>query len=286
MNIQMDRPALEEIAECLVSDRVTHRILDRKFQELNIIEPIAAEPDKAKLHGLKSGVDYYAMKPSKRNRLLTAVQIKHRESGGNGVLQLIKTIYPIEAYVADRDGFREFCNRINRILRFSGTEYREDGQFHRVTPTLDLSEAERRAKRVENKMATRRVHPEVQKFCKAEYMQEDYFHAVFEAVKGLAERIREKTGLCIDGVGLVRQAFERQNDNLPKLAFNKLTTQSERNEHDGFVQLLVGSFQFFRNPIAHTPRILWQHDIDDAVDCLTMISFLNYRLDECYPTTR
>ena len=256
------------------------------MQELNIPEPTAAEAEQAKRLGLEAGVDYYVMKPSKRDRLLRAVHMKHGESGGSGVLRLIKALYPIESYASNRDEFRDFSNRINRILRFSGLEYREDGQFHRVALTRDLSEAERRAKAVENKLATRRVHSEVQKYCKSEYMQENYFHAVFEAVKGLSERIRDKTGLTIDGVALAKQAFERPSGNLPKLAFNTLATETERNEHDGFTNMLIGSFQFFRNPIAHTPKIMWQHDIDDAVDCLTTISFMHFRLDDCHPTTR
>lgn len=165
-------------------------------------------------------------------------------------------------------------------------EYREGGKFHRVTPTRDLSEAERRARAVEHKLASRRVHSEVQKYCKAEYMEENYFHAVFEAAKGLAERIREKTGLTIDGVTLIRQFFDRPKDGFPLLAMNALTTETELNEHDGLANLLLGSFRFFRNPIAHTPKILWQNDIEDAVDCLTLISFLHFKLDHCFPTGR
>ena len=50
-----------------------------------------------------------------------------------------------------------------------------------------------------------------------------------------------------------------------------------------FMNLILGSFQMFRNPIAHTPRVKWQRDLDDAVDCLTLISFLHFVLDECHP---
>ena len=41
-------------------------------------------------------------------------------------------------------------------------------------------------------------------------MEENYFHAVVEAYKGLAERIREKTGSTSDGFELMRtRSFER-----------------------------------------------------------------------------
>ena len=115
-------------------------------------------------------------------------------------------------------------------------------------------------------------------------MEENYFHAVFEAAKGLAERIREKTGLKIDGVNLIRETFERPKGGFPILAINALETETELNEHDGLTNLIIGAFKLFRNPIAHTPKILWQHDIEDAVDCLTLISFLHFKLDQSFPT--
>ena len=113
-------------------------------------------------------------------------------------------------------------------------------------------------------------------------MEENYFHAVFEATKGLADKIRDKTGLEADGVNLVKQSFENTKNGLPRLAFNSLDNETKRSEHEGFKNLLLGSFQMFRNPIAHTPRVKWQHDVEDAVDCLTLISYLHSVLDECH----
>ena len=280
------KPAqLEEIAERLVSDRVTHSVLDRKFRELRIVEP-APEPSPQeamyKNLGLQAGVDYAYLPPSKRKRLLHAVEVMYEQSGGQGVLHLVRTLYDPVLYAGNSDDFTAFCNRINLILRFSGYEYRDDGQFHRVVETRDLSEADKRATAVENRLSSRRIHSEVQKYCKAEYMEENYFHAVFEASKGLAERLREKTGLKVDGVNLVKQSFERPKNGFPRLVINSLDNETERNEHDGFMRLLLGSFQMFRNPISHIPKVIWQRDIEDAVDCLTLISFLHFVLDGCH----
>ena len=49
--------ALDEIAEYLVSDRDTHRVLNRKFAELGISEQLRSHPHRKKL-GLKRGVDF------------------------------------------------------------------------------------------------------------------------------------------------------------------------------------------------------------------------------------
>ena len=284
--IEFTSTQLEQIAERLVNDRDTHSVLDRKFAELRISEPSPEPPpqeQRFKKMGLQPGVDYYVRGPSKRQRLLYAAETMYRRSGGQGVLHLIRTLHDPVSYVGNIDEFRTFCEDINRILRFSGVEFKDDGEFHRVVETRNLSEAERRARAVANKLSSRRVHAEVRKYCGAEYMEENYFHAVFEATKGLAERIREKTGLKIDGVNLVRQSFERPKTGFPRLAFNTLGNETERNEHDGLMDLLLGTFRLFRNPIAHTPKVKWQRDVEDAVDCLTLISFLHFILDECHP---
>ena len=283
--------ALDEIADNLVSERDTHKVLDRRFRELGIVEPRlepSSEEETYRAMGLRRGVDYYATKPSKRDRLRHALGLQYNRSGKNGVLQLIKTLNQPVVYSGNLDGFREFCSAINRILRFYGVEYRDDGEFHNIDPTRTLSEADRRAKALENKMKSRRIHYEVNKYCKAEYMEENYFHAVVEAYKGLAERIREKTGYTSDGFELMRKSFERpspKQGGYPKLAFNTLATDTEKNEHDGFLDFLYGCTRFFRNPMSHTPKVKWHRDVDDAVDCLTLISLLHSILDGCNTTT-
>ena len=77
--ISFEPSALEVIAGCLVSDEVTHTVLDRKFKELNIVEPAQAKPEYAKRFGLQEGVDYWVKGPSKQERLLRAVNVKYRE---------------------------------------------------------------------------------------------------------------------------------------------------------------------------------------------------------------
>ena len=283
--------ALDEIAAYLVNDRDTHKVLHRKFAELAISEPTpqpSPEEEAFKAKGLKRDVHYHMMGPSKKDRLRHALTFQFKRSGNNGVLQLIKTLNDPVTFTGNPEAFRDFCRGLNRILRFHGVEYRDDGEFHIVDPTRTLSEAEQRASALENKMASRRIHNEVSKYCKAEYMEENYFHAVVEAYKGLAERIREQTGYTSDGLELMKQSFERplpNQDGYPHLAFNTLTTLSERNEHDGFLDFLNGCTRFFRNPMSHTPKVKWHRDVNDAVDCLTLISLLHYVLDDCHSTT-
>ena len=45
MNLQIKAATLEKIAEHLVSDQLTHEVMDRRFRTLNITEPTPTEPD-------------------------------------------------------------------------------------------------------------------------------------------------------------------------------------------------------------------------------------------------
>ncbi|PAW79178.1 MAG: hypothetical protein B9S32_04270 [Verrucomicrobia bacterium Tous-C9LFEB] len=50
--------------------------------------------------------------------------------------------------------------------------------------------------------------------------------------------------------------------------------------------MAVAVFGTFRNPSAHAPRVLWSISEQDALDLLTMASFLHRRLDKAARTTR
>lgn len=124
------------------------------------------------------------------------------------------------------------------------------------------------------------MHPEVLKYCRTELMQDNYFHAVFEATKGLAQRIRDMSDIQADGATLVDRVFSIEQ---PILAFNTLRTDTEKSEHKGFAALLKGCFAAVRNPLAHEPKILWDGE-DDAADYLSLISLLHRKLDDCVST--
>ena len=119
-------------------------------------------------------------------------------------------------------------------------------------------------------------HPDVLKFCREELLSDNYFHAVLEAVKSVAEKIRNRTGLTDDGGELVDRAFGGKT---PMLAINALTTESEKSEQKGFCNLLKGTFGMFRNTTAHAPRLHWQMSKDDAEDLLSMVSLMHRRID-------
>ena len=63
------------------------------------------------------------------------------------------------------------------------------------------------------------------------------------------------------------------------LAINTLRTDTEKSEQSGFANLLKGAFGTFRNPTGHAPKITWKMEEQDALDLLSLVSYLHRRLD-------
>ena len=121
---------------------------------------------------------------------------------------------------------------INRALSFAGIELGEDSKLRAVTSATTITEAAARAGRLRAELQRREVHAEVLKACRSELLEENYFHAVLEATKNLADRIRSLSGLTSDGSDLVNQALGTRDGTLV-LAFNSLRTMSEESEQRG-----------------------------------------------------
>lgn len=217
---------------------------------------------------------------TKRYRLFEALSKKQRADGcGNNVINFIKKAMSPVSYINRNDCFESRRSDLNEALAFAGLSIRENGEIHQTPVVKTLSEAEKRAHRLKKQLMDRKVHPDVLQFCRAELLQENYFHGVFEATKSIADKIRDKAGLISDGATLVDEAFGMGSHNRPKLAFNSLQTETERNEHKGFMNLIKGLFGAFRNTTAHAPKIKWQITEEDALDILTLASMIQKKLD-------
>lgn len=220
---------------------------------------------------------------TKRVRLYDALSSRQRgDRCGNNVIAFIQEAMNPVRYHSDADYFAAKRDELNTVLAFCGYSLGEDGRISQKTKATTLSEAEERARRLERKLRARGVHPDVLKFCRAELVQENYFHAVFEATKSVADKLRDLTGLTSDGAELVGKALAGQT---PLIAINTLQTETERSEQSGFVNLLKGMFGTFRNVTAHAPKIKWPISEEDALDLLSLASYLHRRLDTAVRTT-
>lgn len=167
----------------------------------------------------------------------------------------------------------------NKALLLAGMEVTKEGKLVEVVQAKTLDEVDRRVNSLKRELYNRSIHSEVQKYCIEDYLRKDYYDAVFEAAKGLAERVRQITGLTTDGGTLFQTAFSK-ND--PYIFFNGLQTDSEKSEFTGLKELLEAIFHLVRNPAAHTPKVNWKVDEAKALDILTLISFAHKYLDQCH----
>ncbi len=227
------------------------------------------------------GLDDHSEGYTKWRRLYQLfLNLQEHDRCANRVLAFIQSFLTPTRFVGRNDEFEGHRSALNTVLAFSGLEYGADGKFRKRRAAATLTDADRRVGTIQAKFQGRRLHPEVLKYCRAELMQDNYFHAVFEASKGLAQRIRDKSGVDGDGAHLADRVF---SVNHPALAFNSLRTETQRTEHKGFALLLKGCFAAVRNPLAHEPKIMWNGE-DDAADYFSLISLLHRKLDDCVPT--
>lgn len=214
---------------------------------------------------------------TKWKRLFNAVvAAQNKQQDGRPLVRLVTEVMSPVRF-ASPAAFDAHRATVNERLLLSGLHVRQDGKVGRVPAAGTLSEARRRADDLRDELERRQVHPDVLRFCRVELVQENYFHAVLEAAKSIAAKLRALTGLSADGASLVDAACGLSGQ--PLVAFNALATEWDRSEHTGLATLMKGMFGAFRNPTAHAPRILWATSRAEALDMLTLASMLHRRLD-------
>lgn len=210
---------------------------------------------------------------------------QNRDEVANTVVRFLMEALAPANFVAMPDAFEPLRTSVNKAISFVGLSVDERGEVKRIPEAYTLTEADARADKLRAELTRRRVHGDVLRFCQAELLVENYFHATFEAAKSVADKIRRLTGLSGDGVRLVNEAFARGPAG-PYLLFNALTTITDENEHDGIADMARGLFRVFRNVPAHVPRIEGNIGEQEALDLFTLASCLHRRLDSAQRTHR
>ena len=234
-------------------------------------------------NGTRSNGMYYQFGLNKRDWLYNCLvnEIKTKKDFSNIYRFIENALDPVNFTPDEKRGkYQYLFESVNKVLLLNGLEIQENGKIRNVVKAETLDEVDRRVKSLTQKLSDRDIHKEVKKYCIKDYLRKDYFDAVFEAAKGVAQRVRDMTGLKTNGGTLFQKAFAK-ND--PWLYFNLLKTESEISEFIGLKELLESIYHLVRNPAAHTPKINWNVDETRALDILTLISVAHKYLDECHP---
>ncbi len=260
---------LESICQVLADTNagMTGTEIGRLLQQLGISDPF---PALTKWKRLSSALD----------------QRQVNDRCGNKVIEFILEAMRPVRFTGRTELFEERRSALNGVMVFEGLELRSDGNLIQGAAARTLDEAQQRAGRLRAELVKRNVHSEVLKYCRAELLQNNHFHAVLEATKSVSQKIRDKTGLTGDAGEVAELALAPGKSGMPFLAFNTLQTDSELSEQKGLKNLMVGFFGTFRNTAAHAPKISWTMSEQDAFDLLTMASFLHRRLDGAARTLR
>lgn len=214
---------------------------------------------------------------TKWKRLFNAlVKAQNTHQVCNHLIMFINRALNPVGYAREKEKFEWRRNELNVVLSFTGYQVGEDGKVIHTKKETTLKGARARAGALRSTLEDRGAHVEVFNYCRAELLEENYFHAVLEAIKGVAQRIRDLSFLTTDGADLVNTAFSVKNS---ILAINTLETETDISEQKGFSNILVGLFGAVRNPTAHAPKILWPMTEQDALDILSLVSFVHRKLD-------
>lgn len=221
---------------------------------------------------------------TKRVRIYNAfAECQNTKRNRTNILEFIRLAMKPARYIREPHRYEPMRARLNLALAFAGLVVDESGELKSADVAHTLPDAQRRARDLRADLEGRGVHPDVLKFCRAELLADNYFHAVQEAVKSVADKMRTRTGLTDDGTTLVDRVL---SGNPPLLAVNSLSTASERSEQSGFANLVRGTFGMFRNPTAHEARIHWTMSKEDAEDLLSIVSLIHRRLDAAHMPPR
>lgn len=218
---------------------------------------------------------------SKWQRLEAALQTRQqKDRASNCLIRFITDALEPSRYVGDPGRFSALRDNLNEPLALVGVKITDKGQVSWAARAATLDEVAKLAGRLHTELTRRGVHKEVLAYCNEELIRKSLFHAVFEAVKGLAARLRTSTGSSLDGSDLINYCFGDRAGQ-PVVRINPYASESDQSEHKGFANLLRGIFGTFRNPPAHAARAAaeWTITEADALDLFAMLSFIHRRLD-------
>lgn len=259
--------ALKELCKAL-SEMLTHREINDYLNRLKI------EIKSVKIPG-------YPYETNKSDKIYNSIVSRINTSKSDRCLyDLIEAVFDISQFTDNESNFEYRRERINRILMTLGFEVNLQGKISTVRKASTISEIDERINNLKKEIETRKLHNDVIRFCSKEYLAKDYFHASFEACKGIYDRLKKMVGLTDDGQNLVEKIFNKTQPMIWIVDF-KPNDQNDANEFFGLKDLILSVHKMVRNPAGHKPRIYASNDFDECIEILTIISRIHRYLDKC-----
>ena len=154
------------------------------------------------------------------------------------ISRFIKEAMSPNRHLDNRLRYETMRQNLNEAISFAGVAVDETGEIIPIKAARTLSDAEEGARALRISSEFRGIHPEVLKFCRAELLENNYFHAVLEATKSIADKLRDRTGLTYDGSKLADHALGIISGRPPMIKINAFQTESDKSVQQGFLYLV------------------------------------------------
>jgi uncharacterized protein (TIGR02391 family) len=202
-------------------------------------------------------------------------EIQGRPHGPYQVARVIEQLCDPQEYFGNAEGHKQIVSSVNEILAFYG--FAVDTKTGKVLVTGKTDAALRSRESEEAKFFdSRGFHPEVRKHARLLFLEGHYFHAVFECCKAFDKYVHEKSRIDKHGSELMGAALSLKG----VLKLNTQQTETERSEQEGLMHLCMGFMRAIRNPESHEPELDWPITREDALDILSLISYLYRQIDK------
>jgi len=248
----------------IISGMLTHRQISEQLSSAGISE--TGEGNN------KTDIVYYALKSRQK-----------QDNCGNNVLAFVIRLLNPKRY-GDEADFEKDRTRLNEKLLYEGIEIDKRGEAKSVHKARTISEAKERSIKIKQKIHGIGIHRDILPYCEEEWLKENYFHAILEITKSVAEKLRQLSGYASDGADLVDDCFGLGKDKKPMLAFNTLHSSSDESEHKGFGNFCKGFFSMYRNPKAHNPKILENTQLTEMTEVLVIATIIQNKFDITHKT--
>lgn len=216
---------------------------------------------------------------NKRDRLAGALLSQQaRQRASNCVIAFVTAAMAPVRYAQQPQTFSRRQDDLNEVLVHVGLRVNDEGKLAKGPVAATLSEAARHASSLRAELRRRSTHPEVLRYCTLEILAKNPFHASLEAVKSVADRLRQLTGERLDGARLV-DAVLMPGQGTARVAVNANSSGPELDEQKGLANLVKGLFSMYRNPAAHEPQLHRTVTDEELLELLTTLSMVHRRLD-------
>jgi len=204
-------------------------------------------------------------------------KIQSKQNGDQYILKLIEQFCNPEEFFSNAENYIKIVEDINEVLSSYGMLL--DAKIGKVVISNKDRTNLRSSESEDSKLFDlRKFRSEIVKNGRQLFIEGHYFHSVSECCKAFDKDVAEKSKINKRGFELMSAALSLNGT----LKLNKQETETEKNEQEGLMHLCFGLMKGIRNPTGHETEIDRKMPREDALDILSLISWLYRSIDKCF----